>query len=506
MRLPGTEPPVQQLKPEATEPTTKAAFSFNPIEMVLLLFKLWWVILIAVIVCTAIAVVYAINAPDVYRAAARIEVFQENRLRGSRGLNEYDKLESQAMRHIIIMSGNLFHRDLISKLRPKWKDVLDKNEMKVPVRITPVGRSTSMIDLYVDSSNPKYAVDYLQGILGSYSEQRQREFKQINQNAVAGLRDEEERISKKLIQIQTSIEQFEFENNLLIAKERQAMQAELVNDLLNRLQSIQIERSILENQYEEIVHADLETIRTALEQQPNSHIREFLLDYGNDMQVMLPQQPSQMFPGGLAAVDPDSTLSFTGLSWEQQEDLMASLQNEYNERLDTFHTTHPKMEELQSQINAVNVSLDKKLEISVRRFQARYQALKRKEESIEKVIKNIENKRNLTADRQNEYILLKSQEAQLNSKYDLVYQQILENAGSIDSLQVIIINEPYIWDTPIAPDKMKLYLIGPFVGLFLSIGFIVFKCFLLPALINIFKQHQQNQQTVVSSQEPVVSS
>jgi len=489
MRLPGTQPTVEEPKTNAPEPTTKSklpAFSFDPIALVALMLSRWRLLALTVILFTLLAYFYAKSAPYVYRAAARVEVFQENRLRDDGRLNEYDKLESEANRHIIIMSGEIFHNDLQAKLRPKWENRLPEDEMEVPFQIKTVSRSKSMIDLYVDSSNREYAMDYLQGILGSYRNHRQNELRQVNENALSGLHFEEMRIQSKLSEVKARIEHFETENQILIAQEREEKHNELLDNLLGRLQSIQVERSILENQYREIIDTDIATIRANLAVNQDSYIREFLLDYASQNQVNIAEQDVQES----IFLNDVPLSSQTTLSWEQQEDLLATLENEYTKRLEVFRTTHPKMQELQQQMDALRRSLDKKLEIAVRRFQARYQALQRKEASLENVINELQQKTNLTTDKKNQYILLKRQEAQLQSKYDMVYQRILANAGSLDNLTLITIQEPYIWENPIAPNKIKLLAIGPVVGLFFGVFCVLVKGVLFPIVATLYKQYR----------------
>ena len=488
MRLPGTEPKPNASTNESTAPVTeapaKSAITIDPIAIIFLILSWWKFLLFCVVVFTGLAYVYAKSAPYIYRAAARIEVFQENRLRDDGRLNEYDKLESEVNRHIIIMSGEIFHKDLIKKLQPEWGSQLTEDEMEVPFKISGLSKSKSMIELTVDSTNPEYALEYLQGIIGSYHRLRQREFTQINENALSGLRNEEAIIQAKLTKVKQEIEAFEIANQVLIAQEREQKQGELVNDLLGRLQSIQVERSILENQYQDIVNADLPTIRATFADNQNMHVRELLLDFGS---LETGRQVDQAITASLIGFDSEPQRA---MSWEQQEDLLATLQSEYERRLEVFRPTHPEMQKLRKQMEILQVSLDKKLEIAFRRFQAHYQALKRKEESIEKVVADLEGKSNLSAEKKNAYLLLKSREDQLQRKYDLIYQRLLANAGSIDNLSLITIQEPYVLEEPIAPNKIKLLAVGPILGMAFGVFIVLLKGLVIPFIMEFLKQHR----------------
>ena len=465
MKLPeihqSTDKPV--IKP--SELLKKITDSIDPFDLVFLVLRKWPIVVFTVVVSTGIAFWNAKSADYIYRAGARVEVFHENRLKDKRAETDYDRLERSARRHIIIMSGEMFHRELVAKLRVKWKEQLTEVELRVPFQIKPVkgsgvGRAT-MIDLFVDSKSPKYALDYLQGILGAYHSYRERELGQINKNAITGLRDEEERMQSELTNIRREIAQFEFENKVLVAKEREQMQDQVVNRLIGRLQTIRTERLLLESQYKEIVGADPTTIGETL------NINKNLQSSNNDPSTNNPQKNT---------------------GWKEQEDLFASLESKYKQQIKIFKMEHPKMKELKNQIDGLKAILEGKLEIALERFRASYQALKRKEAAIEEVIESIQSKKILSPKKESEYLRLKNHETQMQRKYDLVYERILSSASAIDGFSFITIQEPYIFRDPIAPDKLMLLAIGPFAGIVIGVAFILLRWFVLPIAIILLKE------------------
>lgn len=480
MKLPETHSSTDKPVTSASEMLKKFTESIDPVELVLLVLHKWPILVFTVGVSTLIAFLYAKSADNIYRVGARVEVFQESRFRERSTTTEYDRLESNLNRHIIIMTGEMFHRELISKLHVKWRDQIDKKELRVPFSIKGVRgsgvRGQSMMDLSVDSKNPEYALDYLQSILSSYRAYRERELSQINENALGGLRNEEKRIQLELTKVKSEIEQFELKNKVLLAHEREQMQSDLITDLLGRLQMIQAERLILENQHKEIVHADMAAIRETLNMNQNSQIREFLLSQGN------PEEASSL---NSSAIESNSAII-----GEEKEDLLASLEERYEQNLVVYQTKHPKMVELKVQIDLLKSNLARQLKVALDRFQARYTALKRKEEAIEKAIENMQNAKILPPEIESEYLRLKNYEAQMKSKYDLVYKRILENSDSIDNFSFITIQEPYIFRDPIAPNKLMLFAIGPIVGLVISIVFILLRWFLIPTAIPILREYK----------------
>ncbi len=491
MRLPGTEP----IQPSVNEPAVskedtsdKPAIVIDPIKLVFLVCSKWLTIVLTTVVFTVIAYFYSEAQEFVYRAGARVEVFHENRLKDRAAETDYDRLERSASRHIIIMTGEMFHRELIAKLRVKWRERMTQGELVVPFQIKAVRGSGSrrggqtMIDLFVDSKNPEYALDYLQSILGAYRSYRERELGQINENALIGLRSEEERIQSELTSIRSEIARFELENKILVAKEREQMQDGVINDLVGRLQMIRTERLLLEYQYKDIANANLTTISETLNVNQNPQIREFLFSKEN-FQVSN-QRPSTNEP--ISATNNQQTIT----SWKEQEDLLLLLENKYERQLEVFQMEHPKMKELKAQINTIESNLQKQLKVALNRFKASYQALRRKEKAIETVVGNMQNEKILPPEKESEYIRLKNHEVQMQSKYDLVYKRLLASTGAIDGFSFITIQEPYIFRDPVAPNKLKLRAIGPFVGLAISIAFVLIRGFVIPTMYPILKYYK----------------
>ena len=78
----------------------------------------------------------------------------------------------------------------------------------------------------------------------------------------------------------------------------------------------------------------------------------------------------------------------------------------------------------------------------------------------------------------------------MQSKYDLVYKRLLASTGAIDGFSFVTIQEPYIFRDPVAPNKLKLRAIGPFVGLAISIAFVLIRGFVIPTMYPILKYYK----------------
>ncbi len=463
-----------------SEKLKKFISSIDPIELILLVIHKWPILVFTVGICTAIAYFYAKSADYIYRAVAKVEVY---RLNDPSAETEYDRIEG-SNRQITIMTGKMLHKELIAKLSVKWKNLLEGKDLSVPFSVKPQ-RGTRMINLSVDSKNPEYALDYLQGILGSYRAYRQRERNEINENAIAGLRSEETRVLMELNKIKGEIEKFELENQILLGQEREQLKSTSISELLSRLQAIKTERLILEYQNEKVVDSDLINISETIEINQDVELREFILSPENQERANILAMNTS-----LSDLASDSNNEQTIPSWEEQKHLLASLKNQYQQELNVLQKTHPKMIELKKQIETLEFSLEKRLEFALGRLVARHQALKNKEESIEKTIQTLKDENLLNSEKTNRYLLLKSRQAHFEKKYDQIYKRILANAETLDDFSFLTIQEPYVLGNPVAPDKLMILAIGPAVGLGVGIVFILLRWFLLPVIIVILKEYK----------------
>ena len=450
----------------------KFAILQDPIQLILLILDKWKWILFSTIATTTIALIYLYIATPIYQAKARIEIFQEDRLVAKR-LTVFGRMERSAQRHILLLGSQNVRREVVKKLRPEWEQQVENLSIPISLKIVRESRGT-MLDISASAPNAEYAKVYLKELIEEYRELRSNELNEINQYALAGLRSEEQQVLKELETAKIMLHTFVEENEVFLSQELEDMDAVFINQLLSRLKTIRLERTMLEIQYEDIIHADLATIREALElsrgiRPPSTPS----LDTSDSRSSgpSTPQATGLILPGMAVAADTGSSDSL--IDWEQQEEQLAILKNRYKEQLLVFKSTHPEMQRLNSQIESLENNLKKKAEIALRRFQARFTALKMQEKSIESVVETWEHDQPLSIERKNEYLVLQTRVDHLQRKYDAVYKRLLDTSGTNDSLSIRIIQPPASFMNPVSPKSSKVMLAGLASGLFLSIGAIL---------------------------------
>lgn len=465
----------------------------NPLQVLFLFLNYWWFIAIFTALGLGVAVLIVAKSTPIYRATARVEIFQDSRLRSK--ATSYDRLERFANRHIVLMQSRFLHKDLREDLSEKWKNKVELDQLKTSYTFNIVKQSRgSMIDISVDSSSGDYAHDYLVGILTSYKEKRDEEAREINDFALKGLREEEQRVLKEWEDAKVELDKFEQDNQIIVSREREEMDSAIVNQLLGRLKTIRMERTILESQYEEILNADLATIREALDISRSTGSLRLVTPSGSKSKENSLESDSTTWLTPEAAIAAESGDTNAIIEWEQQEEQIANLEQLYNEKIKIFKPTHPDMRELRNDIDNRRASLEKKAELALKRFQARFNALKMQEKSIENLVDNWQKEESLSAERENKYLQLNTKVKNLQRKYDKVYSRLLATTTDTnDMLSLRTIHEPEILPYPISPNKPQILVFGFALGAMLGAGLIFLREIIQPeALTPEFVETQYN--------------
>lgn len=464
-----------------SSPKGKYAIFEDPLQILLLILGKWKWILLTTIATTAIAAIYLFYATPIYQAKARIEIFQESRLI-NKTANVYERMERSAQRHMLLMGSRQVRQKSTNQLRSEWEDKIDELTLPIDFEIVKASRG-SMIDISATATDSEYAKKYLEQIIEAYRILREEELSDVNEYALVGLRSEEQLVRKELEDAKIDLHAFVEENEVFLSQEREDMDSVFINQLLTRLKTIRLERIMLENQYEDIIDADLATIKEALDLSRGIRAPSNQNIDVSSAPSSTQQNSGLILPGMALAAEAGSTDAL--VDWEQQEETLSILQNRYNDNLVVFKPTHPEMERLKAEIASLENNLKKKAEIALRRFQARFTALKMQEQGIESVVSTWEREQPLSIERKNEFLALETKATHLQRKYDAVYKRLLDSTGTNDSLSMRIIQAPRGSIVPVSPKTSKALLAGLMAGLAISIGCILLLEILRPELLDI---------------------
>ncbi|WPJ97732.1 polysaccharide biosynthesis tyrosine autokinase [Coraliomargarita algicola] len=467
------------------EPASSTVFS-NPIALVELLLGHWMWLVASVLLCSLLGGAYAYFATPIYRATARIEIFNDSRVE-TRAKTKYDQQEQSMLRQLLLLNSQRLHQQVRLELAPEWKTRLIPSELYVEFNVKSVaGSNGSMIDFTVDSVNAQYSKDYVLSMIDVYRRLRLEKLTEVNESALSGLKREETRVLEELEQAREALDIFESQNQVFLRQERLDMNMAFIDQLLSRLQEVRVERVLLGQQYEQILGTNVLTVHEALAMTRETEAgSQAALDGDSG-------RPGDAVEGqGLAVVGESSVNLYGSLEarsqWERAQAQLVALMNQLEQQGKVLKSTHPRMIELKQEIESVRSSLANLNDLSLKRFKARFEALKLQESSIEAVIENWHQKREIGFEEENEHRQILSRVKHLEKKYNLVYGRLLENTGTSESFFLREIQEAQARTAPIQPQVMKILLASVVLGMVAGGGLILGLEYLKPTPVNVIQ-------------------
>ncbi|MDQ8208543.1 AAA family ATPase [Coraliomargarita sp. SDUM461003] len=496
MQIPNTTTPADsQSLPTVHSDSSYSVFS-NPLALVQLILSHWWVVVACLFLCSLFGGIYAYLATPIYRATARIEILNDSRVE-TRAKTQYDMKERSLPRQLLLLNSTRLHRQVRAALAADWEKRLAPPELYVEYRVASVpGSNGAMLDFEVESVNPDYSKAYVSTMIEVYHSLRLEELQEVNNSALLGLKREEARVLEELNQAKAALEKFESQNRVFLRQERSAMDLAFINQLLSRLQSVRLERVLLENQYEEILGADALMIKEALNATRITEGRSHLSDVGTA------EQGGIVDDGGNVSIKDDTRMSLlrnevSASKWEDAQAQLVDLQNQFSQLGKVLKVTHPRMVALQQEIDNAASALLNQNELSVRRFKARYEALKLQESSIESIIDNWQLDQDVSLSNENEHRQMISTVKHLEKKYNLVYGRLLENTGTSESFFLRKIQAPHAIMRPIKPQVIKIIAASMFLGGMIGVGIIIGLEYLKPTPINVVQLERDYHLTLL---------
>lgn len=368
----------------AAPPAGKQLFS--------LLAAYWWVMLPALLLGLAAGVFYVMIATPQYRAECRYEIVVDNRLRIS-GKPEHatlaepttEEIRHLRQRQILILTSPAMQAAVMGKLRIQEK--LSPEEVEPTLTVKPIRELDSMIDIQVDSPKASYSLLFLQELLAQYQEVQRNATLQANDNAVRNLREIRKTLADDLERAQQLLLNFQKEHKILMSETRDRADQTYLGGLVQRMNTLKMEQILLETRGQVI--AD-----------------------------------SAGAAGMAAAVG-----AVGGATWQAQEEWIARLKLEYEDRLATLKPEHPKMVELKNAIDDATRDLQFTKDAATRRMKARQEAVRLQEAALDRAASGWRADLSLSLAEQATYDSLKANVEYLQKQHDEVYSRIITGAS-----------------------------------------------------------------------------
>ncbi len=456
----------------------------DPLAILFLLLDKWWIIAITTLLVSIAGIGYIYFTKPYYRSSARIEVVTDSRLATAR-VSDFQRLNRSLNRHILVFQSPELSYTVSKNLEPIWGDILNEEERIVEKNFEIVRASNNtMLDITVDAVDVEYAQQYLEQMIEVYRDQRIRDQVEVNENAVSGLKVEEATVLKDLELAKQELREFEAINNVYIAQQREVADSAMLNQLVAQLKKIKMEKTLLESQYSSILEQDAATIREVLLMTRKTMSTASDIVEPTSSSTANQNRSVTRFLSNDQESAMDTTDSNAIVEWENQLEGLSSLKAEYEERLKVFKPTHPSMVSMKSEIDTMELNLNNKADIALKRFTAYYDALIMQEEGLETAINDWEQEQTVSIQLLNKYNQLVSQVDLLEKKYDLVYARLLDSSNESDILYIRTLKAPDIRETPVKPDRLRIFIVAIVAGAAMGVVIILLLEVLKPQLIN----------------------
>ncbi len=454
----------------------------------------WWLVLLVLLLGTAVGAAYCILATTQYRAICRYEIYMDERLRFSAGQFAQGgdmAYGRQRSRQVLLLTGANLRSQVYAKLTPKWNGVI--SDLVTAVAVRPVREVETMMDISVDGVSGEYALDFLKELLNEYQEVQRTLSLEANENALRSLWVEKQRLAADLDEAQNALLKFQKEHNIRFTEAKQEFEAKFLENLIERQNTLRMERTMLMTQFPFLQQANTATIQDVLQLTMETHAATT----GNTMGGgNLGGGTGSGAGGGTGTDDGGNTggkgsqkMSASAMSdamgWQMQEEMVARAEAEYQDLLAVYKPSHPKMRELQRMIDASKRNLRFGADTALKRLKSRYEALNIQGDALDDAAKKWKGDITMSVADRATYDSMKSKVDHLKQLHDQVYTRILDGAAqNIDAVFNHMVEPPRIVGI-VWPSRVKIMSVSIVVALILGVAFSFILDFLDTAMMDV---------------------
>ncbi len=492
--FPTTKPETQALEVSRPTPGTGSSSDHlseqaDPRRILGVIINHWWLVLLGILLATAFGAIWSIVATPMYRASCRYEIMTDDRLRlGNQNTPAYISAEQVTRmrgRQIVILTGGSIRKQVHSKLAPKYQNAL--SNLMVDVNVKSLRESETMLDISVDAVSAEYALEFLRELLAQYQEVQRNRALETNESAQRSLWVEKKRLADELEEAQNILMKFQQEHSIRVSEAKQQFDDMFLAGLVQRQNTLRMERTMLETQFPFIQNANSATIQDVIDLTKDSH--DSAMDGAGNFNPNSQDTSIANLMKSIPTADRAKNLGkmpAAPASWQEQEELVSRLGAEYQDLLMTYKPDHPKMIELQRQVAAAKRELVFGAETALKRLKSRYEALKIQEDALGKAASQWRSEASLSSADRAIYENQRSKVDHLKQLHDQVYAKILDNtANNSDSTINHMIDQPAAFPNAVRPNRLLIMTASIFFGLAFGIGLALLLDYLDTSMLDI---------------------
>ncbi len=420
----------------------------------------WWVVLPITIAGTAIGYLIWANTPPIYRATCRLEILPNFKWGTTADLVTTSYRQQFLGRQQVLLQSDKLHGVVTERLRPVWESKRPPKGKNPELTIARVGEaSTAMLRLSIDSFSAQYSKEYLDLLLEEFARFRYEEAASMSESTLSGLRSEQANYARQVREKNDELVAFEGEHNLLFEEKKANSHQTLLASIINQQARLAAQRRMIEYQFSFLKDADQnpailnEVLNFVLQNagfgsDSVSNIESDSDKSGSDASPIVINTPS-------AASEGVSSSDFA--EWRESEALILRLQHEYDHMLKTYKPRHPKMVLLEERIGEAQRNLQISAQLTLKRLQSRYEALKLQEAAMGAAAEELRQHFNPNTKLRSQYENLRADAERLAFTKSEIDRRIMDlRSSAVDKALTHVSEEPHALRRPIWPIKSKI--------------------------------------------------
>ncbi len=426
----------------------------------------WWVILLILLAGLAAGAAYCTLATRQYRATCRYELVQEARLSLQKmdSRTAMEMLDRELNKLVLYMEGGSLGDKVMARLESEWAAKIPESARAAKVRVSRLRKADTMVDISVDAIDADYALAYLKELLNAYQQLRRDELLETTEKALTKLREEQVSLAKDLQGAEDSLLEFKEKHNIQFTQTKAEFDEKFMANLVQRQNALRMERTMLDSQFPFLEKASAAMIQDVLSL------------------TMQTKQATGSVGGSIVDLNADALSSPTKgggdrVQWEEEKDWQKKeaevlrLEAKYQDELQTYKASHPKMLELRQQIDEAKRELNLTARIAMKRLKSRYDAIKIQEKALDDSARAWRQELNLSTRERAEYENLRAKVEHLRKLYDQVYGRVLDGGiASVDTVFTRLVDSPRALEAAVWPNRLKIMALALIASLGLGVG------------------------------------
>ena len=447
----------------------------------------WWILAPLTVLGAAAGLGYSLTVPPLFRATCKYEIYQNTSL----DLGHTDQRRprywrySPIDRHIKLLQSATLNEQVAEKLAPDWPGTGPTNVSVNPD--APEGDSDNLTDILaiqVDSTDPRYSLEYISELLTAYDQRRKEEGKRRVQESIRNLKEEKAKRERELEQARAELEAFKTEHGIAFRQEQDETDRKHLARLLDQKRRMQTQINVLDQELAQLDNKAPAQLGNSLEQVVSA--------VGRFNNLISPQMS--------AAVRSENQ------RLQQVITRMELLHAEYQDMTEVYKPKHPKMVEKQEEIKKVERELNAYSALARQRLESIADTLKLKLNAVSQSITDIQKRLQANQGLAARHESLQGRIKHLTALYDQVDQRIIDiSSANEDKYFSHVIDGPFTSETPVWPNKRKLTLLGAMGGGGLATLLIMLLYFRRLRLYN-FRHVEETSQVPCLADIPAVKS